>query len=82
MRAVATMIWSAGSRWKVPGSCVDSTAISGESGSSRMPGYPSACCNHWPTGQGSTSRPRSTSLATSQHEMALTPRPCVSCAWR
>lgn len=32
-RAVATMIWSAGSRWNSPGSRVDSIAISGVSSS-------------------------------------------------
>jgi len=37
-RAVATMSWSVGSRWKVSGSCVESIAISVVIAMTRTPG--------------------------------------------
>lgn len=73
-RAVATRIWSAGSRWNGGGSRVDSMAISGERGMSRMAGRLSAREIHSATSIVSFSRSRSTSLATSQTEIALTSR--------
>ena len=63
MRAVATSNWSAGSRWKGCGSCVDSTTIRGWSGRRATPGCTTALSNHSPTLRSRFSLPYSTSFA-------------------
>lgn len=73
-RAVATSSWSAGSRWKGCGSWVDSTTICGWRCRREIPGSARALSIQTPTGRSSVSLPYSTSFATSQQEMMLTPR--------
>src|SRR5437870_10274930 len=46
--------------------------------SKRIPGYASAWFIHSSSVVGKTRRPNSTSLATSQHEITLTPSPSLS----
>ena len=74
MRAVATSNWSAGSRWKGCGSWVDSTTMCGWRCRSDTPGSASAPSIQGPTARSSFSLPYSTSFATSQQEMILTPK--------
>src|ERR1017187_5724384 len=73
-RAVATSSWSAGSRWKGCGSWVDSTTIRGWRCRSDTPCPARARSIQSPTGRSSLSLPYSTSFATSQQEMILTPK--------
>ena len=73
-RAVATSNWSAGSRWKGCGSWVDSTTIRGSRCTSVTPGSARALSIQSPTVRSSFSLPYSTSFATSQQEMTLTPK--------
>ena len=70
----ATSNWSAGSRWNGCGSWVDSTTIRGWSCTSDTSGSVSALSIQSPTARSSFSLPYSTSFATSQHEMMLTPK--------
>ena len=72
-RAVATSSWSAGSRWNGCGSWVDSTTICGLRCSRDTPASARALSIQGPTLRSSFSLPYSTSLATSQQEMMLTP---------
>ena len=74
MRAVATSNWSAGSRWKGCGSWVDSTTMCGWRCRSTTPGSARAPSIQSPTVRSSFSLPYSTSFATSQQEMILTPK--------
>jgi hypothetical protein len=70
--AVATSNWSAGSRWKGCGSCVDSTTIRGWRCRNDTPGSARAVSIQSPTERSSFSLPYSTSFATSQQELILT----------
>jgi len=65
IRAVAAIIWSAGSRWKFPGKLQDSQDISGDIGNTDKPSIPVAWSNQTLEAIDSLSFPRLDFRATS-----------------
>src|SRR5437762_12395525 len=73
MRAIATMIWSAGSRGKVAGNCTEAAVTAGDNGINSTNAGSMLRVIHSSSGSLISTRPFSTSLQNSQTLMAERP---------